>query len=54
MAFFEVIKDFGGDVSKEIRDIRMPYADRLEKELLDISRTPRILCVSTYARVCVL
>ena len=38
MAFCEIVKDFVGDVSEEIHGIRMPYADRLKKELVEISR----------------
>ena len=52
MAFFEVLKNFEGDVSEEIQNIYMPYADRLEKELLDISRTPRYFgCIYRFENV---
>lgn len=41
MPFCDVVKNFDGDVSEDIHYINMPYAERLKKELIEISQNPR-------------
>jgi hypothetical protein len=41
MPFCDVVKNFDGDVSEDIHYINMPYAERLKKEVIEISQNPR-------------
>lgn len=41
MPFCDVVKNFDGDLSEDIHYIDMPYAERLKKELIEISQNPR-------------